>query len=533
MAETEHETSSDNVELEITDLYPGRARRRSRPLRLTTRQRAVGAVLTTLLFLLVVSALLDSSAEVRALLARILPSPRATAIPGSLSFYLQGNPDWGHFLIDGRAPSHLPVPVRDRPLILTPGQHTITWQVAPFRPRTCRLTVLNVTTVSGPCLASTGISAHFVPNVKAMVLSFFASLNDLLFWTRESLVQRIQQALDSYGTGELLHPGERYAVSEQQIAASPSLCHLVTHLALCYAIARQSLWASLRIQLDSSTSPDDPCVVTDQCSFNRQDCRALCEDPTVVYGDRPMAGWSVAATVSLSWSYTTLSAQPVAHDQPISAVRGTRGYQMVSLHITRTGQDWHISPFSQNLSAGYDDPLCSQAAQDTGELTSMSSGNQNMFVQDLLPVHNRAAEGCLVVLTTSPGTVLNPATPAPAPDTHVVAYCLVRFGVVLAVNRAAHQEWPFLPLADSFERSLANAALAAQAGGSRGKVHLPTGAVAGRKSHRSPQPGQPVRAVPPFVGYLSRPRPARRLFLAAGPPPAEAQCPAESVPGAA
>jgi hypothetical protein len=462
MAETERETSSTELELEITDLGPGRGRRCSRPPRLTTRQRAAGAVLTTLLFLLVASAFLGSSAEVRTLLARILPHSQSVASPGddNLALYIQGNPDWGHFLIDGRSPSHLPVPVRDRPLVLTAGQHTITWQVAPFRARVCRLSVVNATTVSGPCLASSGISAHFVPNVKAMVLSFFASLNDLPGEQRGSLQQHIQQALTGYETSELLRPGERYAVSEQQIAVNSSLCHLVTHLAICYAMARQPLRASLHVQLDSSTSPDDPCVVTDQCSFDRQDCRALCADPTVVYGNRPVGGWSVAAAVSLFWSYTTLSGQFIARDQPISAVRGTQGYQMVSLHLTRAGRDWHVSPFAHHIGSGYDDPLCSQAAQDTGALTSISSGNQAMFVQDLLQVSDHATEGCLVALASSPGTVLDPATPAPAPDTHFVAYCLVRFGVVLAVNLVAHQQWPFLPVVDAFESSLAYATLA-------------------------------------------------------------------------
>jgi hypothetical protein len=93
----------------------------------------------------------------------------------------------------------------------------------------------------------------------------------------------------------------------------------------------------------------------------------------------------------------------------------------------------------------------------------MSSGNQDMFIQSLLLVHNRAVEGCLVMLATSPGTVLSPQTPAPAPDTHLVAYCLVRFGVMLAINQVARQQWPFLPLADAFENSLAQTVLTTRA----------------------------------------------------------------------
>jgi len=462
MADSEHEPSPDEFEIEISDLGPQRGRRGYGLPRLTPRQRRVSVVLTVLLFVLVIGTFLGGSPEVRGLLARTLlrPQPTATASSDSLSLYVQGNPSWGHFIVDGRPIAHLPALGRDRPLVLAQGQHTIIWQVAPFNPQTCILTVLNATTLSGPCLFSSRMSAHFVPGVNAMVLSFFASLNELPAGQRRALLQQIQQALASYETSESVHVGERYAVAEQQIQADPSLCSLAVHLAICSARAQQPLQASLHIQLDSSTSTDDPCVASNQCSFNHQDCRVLCEDPTVVYSNREIDGWSVAATVSLSWSYATLSGQVIASGQPISAVRGTQGYQMVSLHITRSGQDWQVSPFPQNIGAGYDDPLCNQAAQDTEALASIASGNQNMFVQNLVPVNNRAAEGCLVVLASAPGTILDPSTPVPAPSTQLVAYCLVRFGVVLAVNQVAHQQWPFLPMVDGYENSLANAALA-------------------------------------------------------------------------
>ncbi len=464
MADTERETSSDEFELEITDLGPKRGKRGYGLPHLTPRQRGVSIILTVLLFVLVAGTFLGGSAEVRGLLARTLlrpqPAATATATSNNLSLYLQGNPDWGHFIVDGRPISHLPQLIRDRPLVLAPGQHTVIWQVEPFHPQTCIFTVVNATTLSGPCLFSNKISAHFIPNVSVMVLSFFVSLNELPADQRQAVVQKIQQALAGYGTSEQVHAGERYAVSEQQIAANPSLCSLAAHLAICYARTNQPLLASLRIQLDSSTSPNDPCVVSDQCSFNHQDCRALCDDPSVIYGNQEINGWSVAATVSLYWSYATLSGHVIARNQPISAVRGTQGYQMVSLHITWAGQNWQVSPFPQNSGSGYDDPLCSQAAQDSGALESIASGNQSMFVQDLIPVHNRAAEGCLVALASSPDAVLNPSTPAPAPNTQLVAYCLVRFGVALAVNQVARQQWPFLPVVDAYENSLANAALA-------------------------------------------------------------------------
>lgn len=457
MAETEPETSSSDPELDISDLGPACGWGRSRSLHMTARQRTIGTALTVLLFVLVTGAFLQSSADIRSVLTHILFSPQSPVSPAGLSFYMQGNPDWGRMLVDGRVIAHLPAPVHDQPLVLAVGPHTIIWQVAPFYPQTCRLMVINATTVSGPCLTNSEVSVHVVPGSKALVISFFASLNDVPAGERRTLVQQIQQALAGYETSEAVHSGEAYAASEQQIAADPALCHAVAHLALCYTRARQPLWAHVHVQMDSGTSHDDPCLVTDQCAFSGQDCRVLCEDPTVVYGSRPVDGWSVAAVVRLSWSYATLAGLQIARDQPISAVRGTQGYQLVSVHITRVSQTWRVSPFPHTSNSGSTDPLCSQAVQDIGELTDVSSGNQDMLVQDLLPAQ-RAAQGCLVVLTTSPGTVLNPETPAPAPQTHLVASCLVRFGVILAVNQVAHQQWPFLPVGDAFENALAQAA---------------------------------------------------------------------------
>ncbi len=45
-------------------------------------------------------------------------------------------------------------------------------------------------------------------------------------------------------------------------------------------------------------------------------------------------------------------------------------------------------------------------------------------------------------------TTLSTASP-------LVAYCLHRFGVLLAANDLAHRLWPYLPLADANEQHLA------------------------------------------------------------------------------
>ena len=62
------------------------------------------------------------------------------------------------------------------------------------------------------------------------------------------------------------------------------------------------------------------------------------------------------------------------------------------------------------------------------------------------------ADGCGVVMTPHPGpdmTLTSPASPS------LVAYCLHRFGVLLAANDVAHHQWPYLPVANIREKQLA------------------------------------------------------------------------------
>ncbi len=46
-------------------------------------------------------------------------------------------------------------------------------------------------------------------------------------------------------------------------------------------------------------------------------------------------------------------------------------------------------------------------------------------------------------------------TPTSAASLPLVAYCLHRFGVLLAANDVAHHQWPYLPVANAREKQLA------------------------------------------------------------------------------
>lgn len=445
-------------EIEISDLdQPGDSASRGRVpgLRLTRKQRRVSLALTAGLFLLACSLLVASTPDVRGLVARIFMRPAPTAGASGLHLYLESNPSWGQFQLDGARLARLPLIGQDAPLNLAPGTHQLIWRVAPFQTRVCLLIVVNTSTVTGSCARDPEVTMAYITSTSALIISFFASLNDLSGSQRTALVRQMQQALATYGGSETVYPGEIYAVSEQEIRAHYSLCPIVVRITLCYARATQPLIASLTIQSDTGSSTTDPCLVSQICYLNHLDCRLLCPDLPLIFSGQIAEGWDVLVPARLLWSYATLAGQVIARDQPDTALRGVPDYRLLSLHITRAEQGWQLALFASPVASNYTDPLCGQAAQDTTELVNtLSNDDQGIAIVQWSDQQSHLAPGCLEVTEPAPGPF---ATPTPTPDAQQSqpAYCLFRFGVILAVNSTAHRLWPYLPLADTYEQGLA------------------------------------------------------------------------------
>ncbi len=467
MDDKESARPQDDFAVEITDLdQQPRPSRRTwlRLTRLTRRQRRLSLAATALLFVLVVVLLLGSTGNVRSLLGRAIGNPASTADPGapvtSMAVYLRGNPTWGHFTLDGKALPHVPTIGLERPLELERGQHTIVWQAEPFKAKTCVFTIVDASTLKGPCFLDSSMTPNFEPGISAMVIAFFASLNDLSADQRGTLTRQLQAAFASYDSTTQVQPGEHYAVSEQIAQSDPSLCRPFESVALCYAQATQPLKATLHLQVDNQTANDDPCVQSRQCDSYHQDCRALCEDPTVSYGNQDISGWRVDAVVDLTWSYYDLSGQLIASNQPNTAIRGSQTYQMVPVHLSRDSQgEWMITLFPTE---GYvsDDPVCVQATSDTMAVLSASfDDNPNMFVRQSMSRLAQMAAGCLTI-AAQPVEIVG-ATPTPAAGAIPPASFLSRFGVLLAVNASAHKICPGLPVANAAEKAIAQSLQAA------------------------------------------------------------------------
>lgn len=443
-------TSLDASDEEQSSLKPFR-------VALTARQRKVSLGLTGVLFLLVVALLLFSTPDIRNLLikAPVSPNPTTAITSKNLSFYLQGNPSWGQFTVDGQRIGNLFSNGLNRTLSFAPGTHQIVWQVTPFQSQNCVFTVVNSTTFSSPCLTqqkveSTVLDGSFAPTPTPTILfTFFASLNDLPVAQRMNLAQQIQTTIAAYDDSEQVRQGEVYAVSTQLIKNTSALCKPFLQFALCLARATQSLTAHLSIQVDTSSSPDDPCVASGYCNVNQTDCRRLCNPFYPFLTNQGAASWNVAAIVRLIWSYITPTGQVIASSQPDSAIRSISTFQNLQLSIARNGQNWEINTEDPSSANSSNNPFCSQAMQDLSEIIQPDSSSYEQQ-WSILPGH--IAAGCLVAITRTPEAS---ATPAPIPTTQPKAYFLQHFGVLLAVNATAHNLLPELPIADTYELQLA------------------------------------------------------------------------------
>ena len=459
MAEQEDDDLLNDFEVEITSLDEAADGSRPRYFHaspfFTRRKRKTSLALTSTLFLLISFALLASIPDVRSLVLRAVIRPEQTAATSGLHLYLASNPSWGQFTLDGTARSHLPLIGQNAPLTLPYGSHQITWRAAPFQARHCELLVINSSTVAGSCTRDKEVSMGYIPGTSALIVSFFASLNDLPGGQREPLVQQMQTTLAAQGGNEMVYPGEAYAVSEQEIRAHPSLCPIVVRITLCYARASQTLEAHLKIQPDLTTAPDDPCILSELCYLNHLDCRFLCPNFPVVFSGQAADGWNVLVPVRLLWSYTTLTGNSLANDQPDTALRGVPNYQLLSLYITQKNQSWAISPFASAVPSNYTDPLCGQAVQDTTELVNtLTNSNQSIAITQWSDLETNLASGCLEIAEPTVGVFSTP-TPTRTTQKPQIAYCLFHLGVVLAANTVAHQLWPYLPVADAYEQGIA------------------------------------------------------------------------------
>jgi hypothetical protein len=463
MGDDESERPQEDFEVEISDLdQVGATTGPAKPLRsvplprFSPRQRRLQLAFTTGIVVLAILTILGSTAPVRELVGGALsgptPTPLPALVPGTDLFYIQAGPSWGHLSIDGHAVSHLPAPGVDLPLHLSRGRHTLVWRAYPFSTQSCTLTV--------PANSHTD-TCHFdqamVPAItaKASIIKFSESLNRLSNIERAALIQATQQALERKQYSEIVQPGELYALSSAVSGSKNDPCKVKAQVFLCYVIAEQPLRARLSFPLDLDTSPNSPCSITKTCLFEDQDCRLFCDVPRMLSQTSSPAAqvWKVIVVVRSFWQYETLGGQIIASNEADAFMGGLENEHFVPLLISRDSSGWHVSPLFLNPQAFFGDPVCDSALEDAQIVTGAFLIKNVPIPIDYQSVASpNLADGCVVVMTPQPGPGMTPTSPT---TPTLVAYCLHRFGVLLAANNVAHHQWPYLPVANAREKQLA------------------------------------------------------------------------------
>ena len=406
--------------------------------RFTPRQRRLQLLATVGVVVLLLLILVGSYNPTRTRLVRSLvpPTPSATATrgPSSNLFYFSASPAWGHLLIDGeQSESFL--------FKLTRGRHVLRWLVEPFVPQQCTISVPS-NTATDTCRLNAFV--HVLGSiVSAGVFSLPVSLAQLSRARFEMLVSTVQTVLDMQAPSETVLTNEMYAVNVGQQAIQR---------------AKEPLRATLRYQLDSENTLDGVCSTllepSTPCTFNGQECYLFCTFfPMAPSAQCSSTSWNVLAAVQATWEYKTARGGLVTQNQPELLGTSTIYDHLLPLCISWDGTQWSVAIQSSHI--------LSTLPPDQQQLDVACNTALNTIRQVLVPLSSEqsrsgiawqyvpgasAATGCLSIATLNQGQgSLSPP----------VAYCLHRFGVMLAANDIAHRYWPKLPVADAYEQQLA------------------------------------------------------------------------------
>jgi hypothetical protein len=469
MGDLEHRQPQDDFTIEIADINelgetvadsdsgtPSAAQPPTAGLepRFSPRQRRRQLIITSAIVVLAFLVILGSTASVRELVSGVFirpaPTPVPTLAPGVDLFYVQGSPPWGHLSIDGHPIARLPNIGVNPPLRLSRGQHTLVWQAKPFQAQSCTLSV-PARYDTDSCVNKETVQ---VSGLLASIISFSVSLATLPGEQRTALIQAARAVIDTLQSTDTLRPGELYALSPQDPECKPSRPE-----PLCYATAKQPLKATLSLLLDTDAATNESCAGPQPgCTFLYQNCHLFCT------GSEPASPatqeWDVFAPARVAWDFATLDGRVLVRDVPDNSFWDYATGQindefLMPLRIMWDSLEWHVTvPSDASVrNTAFLNPACAATQQRVQLLQPPvgASGSpvypQWQFASGPLP-----AAGCLAVGTPQQNAF---TTTAPSTSPHLVAYCLHRFGVLLAANDTAHRFWPDLPMPDAYEQRLA------------------------------------------------------------------------------
>src|SRR5579872_3836858 len=415
--------------------------------KLTGRQRIIRVVSSAIVIIVALLLILNNTVPVHSLfglLAGPTPTATATLVPNIDHFYLDASPPWGKLTLDG----HDFVFSTNEAVQLTRGHHQFVWQASPFRPIRCTLSVPIATSDTCKHIAIAA-PMNGVPST-AQEVTFYDTLNMLPSTQQAALIQTAQKALDAVQSTTTVQPGEPFVQLEGNITSD---------------IATQPLHATLHFDL----SVGDPALESAICASNynsecyflyhfqsqdvTQNCDWFCTVPdsysTITFPNY----WQTIVIAHAYWDFTTLDGRTIARDQPDTEFDLTNSAHFMFLDIVWNDTGWQATIDTQEEN-GYNSLACLAANNEINEIPSPVGLDGFGFSLTSATV---PAAGCVAIVQP---TAASPSSSVPAPSPQ--AYCLYRFGILLAANPLAHRYWPHIPVANPYEQSLAKQIAATQ-----------------------------------------------------------------------
>ncbi len=360
-------------------------------------------------------------------LSLILPPRGEPAVTDG--FYFQVSPSWGTVTLDGHPITHLPDLGTESPLQLQKGTHKVVWQTTPFPIMTCLLHIPLVQDSQACPVRTITHPNPFTSSAFVVTPPQTFSLRLLPQAQQQALIAAIQQRLDTLQSTDVVQPGEAYRPVMNEASVK---------------IASQPLQASLRFLLDTDTSRQAHCqgMTLSQsndppCFIAQHDCRLFCTLAWATDSTDVQPQWDIAAIVRPLRTY----APSGEHASSQEEVGDTQ--QFVTFRISWDQKGWHASFHRQGDSA-FDDPNCYDLMSLFVTDPHYQSVPQSHW--NYISGSNRA-QGCVAAMQPDEAT-----RASSSPDEPIL---FERFGILLAANDAASQQWPDIAKASAYERQLA------------------------------------------------------------------------------
>jgi hypothetical protein len=443
----------DEFDLEVAPLEPPTAAESGPPERpapnlvpfaprLSPRARVVraGGILGVLLLAVAVLVAVTPAARSAVVGFVFGPTPTATASLdlGRDRIAVENQVPWGTLTIDGRPKPQI-VPSQVGTISNLPqlqsfrvarGRHHVEYRADPFPPLQCTLSVP----------AAPGDTCPLDPQAKEVfpfadsafpqlrLLDLRETVDRLPAGEATRLADAAQQALDlAVGVASAtLVPGDHYGDDRGRVQVAGEALTAVP----AYALERE--------------------YVIDQ---RRGGCAGLCQTASP-FAQSSADAWLVYGDVLVSWRYTDAGGHVVLADGLSASAEFGSLPATIQMGVRRVGSGWQVRllpPIASNTDV-QDLPLCDVATLYLDALRGNldpGTGNPTGAVYRWSASSSLAEFGCVFGggTTDSQGNLIGP-----------VALVLYRCGILLAVNTAAQQVFPHLPVASAHERALALAA---------------------------------------------------------------------------